>query len=63
MLGMSQVHANRSFRQLVQDGLVAWRGGRIQLLDITALSQRAGFDAGYLEQDSLPAPISQALAL
>lgn len=62
MLGMSQVHANRSFRQLVQDGLVARRGGRIQLLDTNALSQRAGFDASYLEQNALPTPISQALA-
>ena len=61
-LGMSQVHANRSFRQLVQEGLVAWQSGRIQLLDTAGLSQRAGFDAGYLEQRSLPALMSQALA-
>lgn len=60
-LGMSQVHANRSFRRLVQDALVVWRDGRIQLLDIDGLSRLAGFDPGYLRQASLPAPLSQAL--
>jgi len=60
-LGMSHVHANRSFRTLVREGLVTLRDGEILLLDPDSLAQVAGFDAGYLEQESLPKATESAL--
>ena len=53
-LGMSHVHANRSFRNLVREGLVTLRDGEILLLDPGSLAHLANFDADYLEQEPLP---------
>lgn len=61
-LGMSHVHANRSFRSLVREGLVTLRNGDILLLDPSTLARLAGFDAGYLEQQSLATATEQAIA-
>ena len=60
-LGMSHIHANRSFRTLVRDGLVTLRNGKILLQDTEQLSRLAGFDVGYLEQEPLPPSTRRAL--
>ncbi len=50
-LGMSHIHANRSFKKLVREGLVALENNGILLLDINALKQYANFDGDYLAKD------------
>lgn len=60
-LGMSHVHANRCFRTLTREKLVALRDGQLVLLDTGKLAQRAGFDAGYLEESAVPLDTVQAL--
>ena len=60
-LGMSHVHANRSFRKLVRDGMVSLRDHDICLLDINALAELASFDASYLQQDEVPAATQKTL--
>lgn len=62
-LGMSHVHANRSFRKLVRDGLVRLHDSHIELLDIANLAKIADFDASYLEQDPLPPTTRNALSV
>lgn len=59
-LGMSHVHANRSFRTLVRNGLVALRNSGILLLDPVALAELADFDAGYLEEVEVPVQAERA---
>jgi CRP-like cAMP-binding protein len=56
-LGMSQVHANRTFRGLVRRGVVALRDGVILLLDLPELARVAGFEDAYLDHTP-PAPVS-----
>jgi len=53
-LGMSHVHANRCFRMLTREHLVALEAGRLVLLDVQGLARRAGFDASYLEETGMP---------
>lgn len=53
-LGMSHVHANRCFRELVRAGAAEARDGHVWLLDPDFLAHRGGFDAGYLEQHEVP---------
>lgn len=60
-LGMSHVHANRCFRTLTREKLVALKEGQLVLLDVGRLARRAGFDSGYLEQTSVPPDTRQAL--
>lgn len=59
-LGMSHVHANRSFRPLVRNGLVALRNNGIVLLDPAALAELAEFDASYLEEVEVPVKAQRA---
>lgn len=59
-LGMSHVHANRCFRALTREKLVALREGRLVLLDVRGLAQRAGFDASYLEETDIPVDTQKA---
>lgn len=47
-LGMSQVHANRTFRVLARKGAVALRDGEILLLDPPELRALASFEDAYL---------------
>lgn len=61
-LGMSHVHANRSFRSLVREGMVSLRDHEICLLDINALAALANFDASYLNQSEMPEATQQAMA-
>lgn len=53
-LGMSHVHANRSFKLLARDGAVSIRDSQIHLDNIEALASRADFDTHYLKQISVP---------
>lgn len=54
-LGMSYVYANRVFRDLARQGLVARRESCLNLLDCAALADLAAFDPAYLERR--PAPL------
>jgi CRP-like cAMP-binding protein len=49
VLGLSQVHVNRSLQQLRAEGLVAWRGPRVEILDWDGLVETAEFDPLYLQ--------------
>lgn len=53
-LGMSHVHANRCFRELVREGVAEARDGHVWLLDPAFLARRGGFDDAYLEQAEVP---------
>jgi CRP-like cAMP-binding protein len=46
--GLTAVHANRMLRQLRERGLVAFRQGRVDILDWDALRAFADFDPAYL---------------
>lgn len=56
-LGMSQVHANRTFRSLVRRGTVALRDGEILLLDPCELARLAGFEDAYLSHTPVSADV------
>lgn len=50
-LGLSAVHVNRVLRHLREDGLVTFRKGRVVFDDFARLSDTAGFDRAYLDQE------------
>ena len=50
-LGLSAVHVNRVLRQLREDGLVTFQKRRVAFDDFARLTDLAGFDTGYLDQD------------
>ncbi len=60
-LGMSHVHANRTFRSLARDELVDFENGCIVLKDIMRLAVRCRFDPGYLEQPAAPDDVHASL--
>jgi len=60
-LGMSHVHANRCFRTLTRENLVALKSGQLRLLDIERLAERAGFDPGYLDISAVPRETREAI--
>lgn len=62
-LGMSHVHANRCFGTLSREDLVALKAGRLVLLDVGRLAQRAGFDSSYLEETTVPRETWEALEI
>lgn len=62
-LGMSHVHANRCFGTLSREELVALQAGRLVLLDVGRLAQRAGFDSSYLEETTVPRETWEALGI
>ena len=49
MLGVSNVHINRTLQELREDGLIATRGRSIHLPDLARLRQAGGFDPAYLQ--------------
>jgi CRP-like cAMP-binding protein len=55
-LGLSLVHANRTLRELSRDGLADFRHGRVELRDLAALAEIAGFDGVYLRHDGKREP-------
>ena len=48
LLGMSPIHVNRTLRSLAGAGLVHYKIGQVQILDLEGLARIAGFDQGYL---------------
>jgi CRP-like cAMP-binding protein len=48
LLGMSPIHVNRTMRSLAGAGLVHYKVGQVQILDLEGLARTAGFDRGYL---------------
>ncbi|MCA1776826.1 MAG: Crp/Fnr family transcriptional regulator, partial [Loktanella sp.] len=50
-LGLTSVHVNRVLRNLREDGLLTFQKGRVIFDDLDKLSELAGFDMGYLDQD------------
>jgi CRP-like cAMP-binding protein len=50
-VGMSTVHVNRTVQHLRELGLVAWRGGRLKIIDAEGLKRFAAFDPNYLHLD------------
>ena len=49
--GLTSVHVNRMLKQLRDDRLVTYRGGRVTIHDWPRLQQIAEFDAAYLYLD------------
>ncbi|TVP99720.1 MAG: Crp/Fnr family transcriptional regulator [Roseinatronobacter sp.] len=50
-LGLSAVHVNRVLRHLREDGLVTFQKGRVSFKNLAGLTELAGFDTDYLDQD------------
>lgn len=51
VLGLSAVHVNRVLRHLRDEGLVTFQKGRVSFDDFTKLTDLAGFNTDYLDQD------------
>ena len=49
ILGLSTVHINRTLTEFRRVGLMEFRNKAVHILDHTALTQLAAFDATYLE--------------
>lgn len=60
-LGMSSVHANRSFRALVKDRMVTRDEGNIRLLDVQGLARACDFDRTYLDHSTVPTATRSAV--
>jgi CRP-like cAMP-binding protein len=54
VLGLSLVHVNRVVQELRREGLIAWSGKHITILDWPRLQELAEFDAGYLHLETEP---------
>lgn len=50
-LGLSTVHVNRILSALKREGFLTPYAGGVELRDVPALEEIAGFDSGYLEED------------
>ncbi|MCB5174835.1 Crp/Fnr family transcriptional regulator [Microvirga lenta] len=53
-LGLSTVHINRILQELRANGLVAWRGPTLTILDWDRLMEAAEFDPAFLNLDLEP---------
>ena len=52
MVGITNVHMNRTLMELRSDGLVTWKGGTVTIHDWDRLKQIARFDPTYLNLPS-----------
>jgi CRP-like cAMP-binding protein len=52
--GITSVHMNRMLRDLREDGLLRFWGGKAEILDRARLERMAEFDPAYLYLDRLP---------
>ena len=53
VLGLTNVHVNRTLQSLRSEGVVASDRGRLTILDFEALKRRADFDTAYLRPEGL----------
>ncbi|HEX8485513.1 Crp/Fnr family transcriptional regulator [Sphingomonas sp.] len=53
-LGLTNVHVNRTVRELREQGVVAIQGGRVTILDLPMLERIAEFDPTYLYLERRP---------
>ncbi len=53
-MGLSQVHVNKCLQKMRREGLMAWQGSRMALLDWKRLEAMAEFDSTYLNLDRRP---------
>lgn len=53
-MGLTPVHVNRTLKDLREQGLVEFRGGRVRIDDLPGLRRVAEFDPGYLYLDRRP---------
>jgi CRP-like cAMP-binding protein len=53
-LGLTSVHVNRTLKELREQGLVEFRGGRVSVRDRKGLERVAEFSANYLYLDRRP---------
>lgn len=49
VLGLTQIHVNRTLRELRERELVSFRAGIVEFLNRPKLARLAGFDGGYLQ--------------
>jgi len=59
--GITAVHVNRTLQEIRGEGLLSFRGGRVEIDDWDALVEVAEFDPSYLMLDGPPhrvAPLS-----
>jgi len=67
--GITAVHVNRTLQEIRGDGLLSFRGGRVEISDWDALARVAEFEPGYLmlegppQRLAPPAAASQAAAV
>ena len=54
LLGMTDVHVNRSLQELRAAGLVVLRQRRLHIPDVAALRAFCGFEPGYLHLAAEP---------
>jgi CRP-like cAMP-binding protein len=52
--GLTSVHVNRMLKRLRDDGLLTFRGGRVEISDWEALQRVAEFDPSYLHLERRP---------
>jgi CRP-like cAMP-binding protein len=53
-LGLTPVHVNRTLKELRERGLLAFRGGRVDIQDLPGLERVAEFDPAYLYLERQP---------
>lgn len=53
-LGLTAVHVNRTLKALRQEGLVEFRGGRVEIAHREGLQRKAEFDTRYLYLEKRP---------
>jgi CRP-like cAMP-binding protein len=53
-LGLTSVHINRTLKELREQGLVEFRGGRVTIADLAGLRRLAEFDPSYLYLEKRP---------
>ncbi|WP_336971679.1 Crp/Fnr family transcriptional regulator [Sphingobium aromaticiconvertens] len=58
--GITSVHMNRMLRDLREDGILRFWGGKAEILDRARLERRAEFDPAYLYLDRLPVDSERA---
>ncbi|MEJ6783724.1 Crp/Fnr family transcriptional regulator [Aminobacter sp. Piv2-1] len=56
VLGLTQIHVNRTLRELRERDMVSFRSGSVEFLNRQKLVKLAGFDKGYLQYSWPQAP-------